>query len=375
MRSLRLALALLLSSLLTLPALADAPAFVPVQGYLSAADGTPTEGETTLVLSLYDDPSTATPLFTETQQVLVEGGHFTVYLGQVDTLDLALFRDQGSLFLGVAVDGEAELTPRLPVGTTPYAGFAQYAGRADSALSADDAATLGGVAPGELRRTADPVDWAELANVPTDLATGPHTVNTDVLAALGCADGEVAKWNGAAWACAVDVDTDTNTQLTEAEVEAFVTNGALDLAPGTTVGGAVLAAGPHTTNTDTLAALGCLDGQVAKWNGPVGAWECAPDLNTGADTLAALGCGAGEVAKWDGAAWACAVDVDTDTNTQLSEAEVDAFVANNGYSMGAHTIDTDTLATLGCAAGEVAKWDGAAWACAVDVDTDTNTQL
>ena len=31
-----------------------------------------------------------------------------------------------------------------------------------------------------------------------------------------------------------------------------------------------------------------------------------------------------------------------DTNTQLSESEVDAFVANNGYSIGEHTVDTDT---------------------------------
>ena len=31
-----------------------------------------------------------------------------------------------------------------------------------------------------------------------------------------------------------------------------------------------------------------------------------------------------------------------DTNTQLSEAEVDAFVANNGFATGPHTVDTNT---------------------------------
>ncbi len=31
-----------------------------------------------------------------------------------------------------------------------------------------------------------------------------------------------------------------------------------------------------------------------------------------------------------------------DTETQLSEAEVDGFVANNGFSTGGHTVDTDT---------------------------------
>ena len=31
-----------------------------------------------------------------------------------------------------------------------------------------------------------------------------------------------------------------------------------------------------------------------------------------------------------------------DTNTQLSEAQVDSYVANNGYSIGSHTVDTNT---------------------------------
>jgi hypothetical protein len=36
---------------------------------------------------------------------------------------------------------------------------------------------------------------------------------------------------------------------------------------------------------------------------------------------------------------------DGDDNTQLTEAEVDAFVANNNYAIGAHTTDTDTQLT------------------------------
>ena len=39
--------------------------------------------------------------------------------------------------------------------------------------------------------------------------------------------------------------------------------------------------------------------------------------------------------------WQCA----TDLNTQLTEAQVDNFVANNGYSTGAHTVDTNTQLT------------------------------
>lgn len=82
------------------------------------------------------------------------------------------------------------------------------------------------------------------------------------------------------------------------------------------------------------------------------------------DSLGALSCGSGQIAKWTGSAWECLADDDTvlseaqvdgyvadngystgahtvDTNTQLSEAQVDSYVANNGYSTGAHTVNTN----------------------------------
>jgi len=49
---------------------------------------------------------------------------------------------------------------------------------------------------------------------------------------------------------------------------------------------------------------------------------------------------------------------DGDDDTQLSEAEVDAFVANNGFSTGAHTVDTNTNAATLCSAGEYLDGDG-----------------
>jgi hypothetical protein len=113
------------------------------------------------------------------------------------------------------------------------------------------------------------------------------------------------------------------------------------------------------------------------------------DLQDGdADSLGALACAVDAVPKWNGSNWYCGVDgggddttlseseVDTmvanngyamgdhtvDTNTQLTEAEVDTMVDNNGYSIGLHTVDT--MSALSCAAGEVAQWDGSVWVCA-----------
>jgi len=52
-------------------------------------------------------------------------------------------------------------------------------------------------------------------------AVGPHTVNTD-------------------------------TQLSEAQVEGFITNGAIDLDAGTTLGGAAISTGPHNISTQVI---------------------------------------------------------------------------------------------------------------------------
>jgi hypothetical protein len=53
------------------------------------------------------------------------------------------------------------------------------------------------------------------------------------------------------------------------------------------------------------------------------------------DTLAGLVCSSGQVAKWNGSAWACAPD-------------------------------SDTLAAAACAPDQVVKWNGSVWICAVD---------
>ena len=84
------------------------------------------------------------------------------------------------------------------------------------------------------------------------------------------------------------------------------------------------------------------------------------------DTLAALDCAVDQVAKWDGSQWLCGDDVDTDQ--VLTEADVDAMVENNGFALASEGINA-----LLCAEGEIAKWGESGWACMEDVDT--NTQL
>jgi hypothetical protein len=107
-----------------------------------------------------------------------------------------------------------------------------------------------------------------------------------------------------------------------------------------------------------------------------------------------------QVAKWNGSAWVCS----DDTDTTLSEAEVDTFVSNNGYvttesdptvlssvkdgiswsevsSRPAGLDDGDDVgitsalgkASLACSSNQVAKWNGSAWVCLDDTGITTET--
>jgi len=147
-------------------------------------------------------------------------------------------------------------------------------------------------------------------------------------------------------------------------------------------------------DSDTLLGLPCADGYVAKYSTALGAWDCAQDN----DSLATLVCLPGDIPVLGPGpgGWVCGTDQDTDTDTQLTEAQVDAFVANNNYSTGAHTVDTDTqltetqvdafvanngysvgahttntdlLAGLSCIDEDVARWDQALglWICDTDL--------
>ncbi len=90
------------------------------------------------------------------------------------------------------------------------------------------------------------------------------------------------------------------------------------------------------TDQDTIGALTCGSGQLAKWNGA--SWVCAPDLDT--DTLSGLNCATWQIPKWNGSIWEC-------------------------------NYDWDTLYNLGCGPGQIAKYIDATagWECTEDRDT------
>src|SRR5437762_1447523 len=97
---------------------ADVPRVISYQGRLTNSTGQPLAGPTNLLIKLYDAPAGGNVLFTETQSgVALTNGVFAVAIGSQTSggvPDSALAATQ--VWLGLSVNGAAELTPRTQIG-------------------------------------------------------------------------------------------------------------------------------------------------------------------------------------------------------------------------------------------------------------------
>jgi hypothetical protein len=84
------------------------------------------------------------------------------------------------------------------------------------------------------------------------------------------------------------------------------------------------------------------------------------------DTLSDLTCQSGEVPEWNGTAWICGAGgggVWTDSGDILT------YVGSKGVKINGVTglaMPPVSIGDFGCSTNEILKWDGTAWACAVD---------
>jgi len=123
----RILLVLVSISLVTKIASADVPSLVPVQGVLTYSAGVPLDGDFQVVFSIYSAESGGEALWSSDRTVAVANGLFAVFLGEIQALDLDMFRQHGELWLGITVGGDDEMQ-RIRLGTAPYAAYARYAG-------------------------------------------------------------------------------------------------------------------------------------------------------------------------------------------------------------------------------------------------------
>ncbi len=111
---------------------AQMPRTIAYQGVLANTNGTfIPDGNHFLKLTLYTTPLNGSSVYTETQNVLVIKGIFNLVLGTVTPIPNSLSFDV-PYFLGVAVDGGTEMSPRTALSAAPYSIFSQIANQANS---------------------------------------------------------------------------------------------------------------------------------------------------------------------------------------------------------------------------------------------------
>jgi hypothetical protein len=167
------AMALLLYS----AALAEVPHLMNYQGVLTDAGGSPVDSTHDLTFKIYADSAWAAPaLWTEDHTgVDVDNGVFNVILGTLTPLPEGLFAD-GERWIGLTVDSDTEMTPRMRITSVPWA---LRAAAADTALyvgphdhndlyyTKTELST-----PGSINEPSNPVDWSKLKGVPPGFADG-----------------------------------------------------------------------------------------------------------------------------------------------------------------------------------------------------------
>ena len=100
---------------------------IAYQGRLADGNGQPIEAAThPMVFRLYaSDAADAIPLWTEnwtaSSAVEVSDGLFNVMLGSLEPIPQSVITGNDSLYLGISVGSDDEMTPRIQLGTVPYA--------------------------------------------------------------------------------------------------------------------------------------------------------------------------------------------------------------------------------------------------------------
>ncbi|UCC44919.1 MAG: hypothetical protein JSU65_03070, partial [Candidatus Zixiibacteriota bacterium] len=204
---------ILFSALVVLvaPVSADVPQLINYQGRLTDPGDNPvTDGVYQIVFTIYDTPTGSPGLwYSGMQPVQVTGGLFTYLLGSVNQLPDSLFEQDTLLYLGIKVETDPEIVPRVRLTSV---GHAYHSLRSDSADYAHDVADYC-ITTHKLE--FDAVTGANiLDNTVTASDLGPGSVGSyqimdDGILFIdigpnGAGEGEVMKMIGGNWTAAAD---------------------------------------------------------------------------------------------------------------------------------------------------------------------------
>jgi hypothetical protein len=119
------------------PGWAEIPHLINYQGMLTDDAGNPITESRDLTFTIYDSPTNGTALWTETHTAVpIEDGLFNVILGGATTPIPDSVFDHPERFLGIKVETDPELFPRIQLSSVGYAYRARTADSANVAVSA-----------------------------------------------------------------------------------------------------------------------------------------------------------------------------------------------------------------------------------------------
>jgi hypothetical protein len=107
-------------STLAAAAVAGVPATLTHQGRLFDASGAPLGVTVAVQFSIYGAATGGAPLWTETHQLTLDAGYYSVALGSTASFGAGLF-DGSPRYLGIKVGTDAEMSPRAQIASEPYA--------------------------------------------------------------------------------------------------------------------------------------------------------------------------------------------------------------------------------------------------------------
>lgn len=103
------------------PCYAQVPRQISYQGIVTNESGGPiSDGEHTIIVSLYFGSVGGAPIFSEIHTARTSHGLFSISIGSDTPIPSSIPFDK-AMYLGIAIDGENELTPRTALLAVPYA--------------------------------------------------------------------------------------------------------------------------------------------------------------------------------------------------------------------------------------------------------------